>query len=1108
MPVTIQNDDVRRVQSLARYAILDSPREECFDRITRLTASLFLAPIALISLVDESRVWFKSAVGITVHETSRDASFSSWTIQSAEVLVICNAAEDPRFRDSEITTGDTNFRFYAGAPLITPDGFIVGALALIDTSPRPEFTLEQRSNLAGMASLVVDQMELRLTTMQLRDKESDYRDLFDHSPVGIYRTSPSGEIMMANSTILQMLDYPSLEVLRSRNIELDELVNTRKEWRSRLEGAGNISDYESVWFDRQGKPVHIRESARVVRRADGGIAYYEGWAEDISLQKAAESEREEARLFNQKLIGAVPDLISIHDFAVNRSIFSNRSYLDVVGYDPDSVRKMVDPWTELIHPDDIEPVRVHRERCRKAQDGEILEIEFRLLERSGKYRLLSCRETPFLRDENGEVTRILSIFANISERRAMEERLKRDDERWQLVIAANNDGLWDWDAVSDTVFHSPRWREMLGFAATDPESPGTWDTLLHPDEAERVKRVLAAYLNRETPAYQQEYRLRAKDGTYRWVFARGIAQWDDAGKLLRMVGAHSDITERKQAELALKIQAQELAEARDRAEAAALAKSTFLATMSHEIRTPLNGILGMTGILSDTDLTADQQDYLRTIRSSGSALLSVINDVLDFSKIESGHMELEEADFDLPSIIEESLDLVAELADRKGLELVSSIDPATPVTVRGDAARLRQVLLNLLSNAVKFTQRGEIVLSVSPVRRVDSGMLIRLSVSDTGIGMSPEVRSHIFDAFIQADASTTRLFGGTGLGLAISKQLVDLMDGTIGVESEEGVGSTFWTEIQFRHTQPAADIEPREQLRGLRILVADDNDTNLRIVRSLLESHGVTVICAKDGVLALSALLESAKANKPIDLALLDFRMPLLDGVMLTRAIRAQRQFQKLPIVLLTSVTQRDQVQEAKALDIQGYLVKPLRHGQLISSIRSLLSPKKEGGAHPPPQPPPATTQQRIQQTPQKGQRLLLAEDNPVNQKVGLLMLTRLGYRVDIAVNGKEAVEAFQRTPYHAILLDCQMPIMDGFEATRIIRKLEGTNRRVPIVALTANALSGERERCLEAGMDDYLSKPVTQRSLAEKMELWVAQSAPQSASQEPSEPQLASKSR
>ncbi len=1038
-------------------------------------------------------MWFKSSIGTKVRETTRDKSFSSWCILSADVLVVSDAALDPRFRDSGLTGGDHKFRFYAGAPLITPDGFVVGALALIDTSPRPDFTPEERANFSGLASLVVDQLELRLTTMQLRERESDYRDLFDHSPVGIYRTSPTGEIIMANSTILEMLDYPSLEVLKSRNIESDELVRTRKEWRSRLEAAGKISDYEAVWFDRQGRPVHIRETARVVRRPDGGIAYYEGWAEDISLQKAAEAESEEARLFNQKLIGAVPDLISIYDFDLKRSVFSNRSYLDVVGHDLESVRKMVNPLKELIHPDDLEPLHEHRERCRNAQDGEIFEIEFRVLETSGKYRLLSCRETPFLRDENGRVKRILGIFSNISERRAMEERLKRDDERWQLVIAANNDGLWDWDAVSDTVFHSPRWREMLGYAATDPESPGTWETLLHPEDALSVKRVLDAYLNHEIPFYQQEYRLRAKDGTFRWVFARGIAQWDSAGKLLRMVGAHSDITERKQAELALQSQAQELAEARDKAEAAALAKSSFLATMSHEIRTPLNGILGMTGILADTELTADQQDYLRTIRSSGSALLSIINDVLDFSKIESGHMELEEADFHLLSVIEESLDLVAEQADRKGLELVSSIDPATPVSVRGDSARLRQILLNLLSNAVKFTKRGEIVLSVIPVRGVDSGMALRLSVSDTGIGMSMEVRSKIFDAFSQADASTTRLFGGTGLGLAISKQLVERMGGTIGVTSEEGVGSTFWTEIPFRHAQPAPDSGLRERLRGLRVLVADDNETNLRIVRSLLESLGVAVVCAKDGVLALSALLESTKTNKPIDLALLDFQMPLLDGLMLTRAIRAQLQFQNLPIVLLTSVTQRDQVQEAKELNIQGYLVKPLRHGQLLATIRSLRLSKKDTD-HPiatPPMPP-------AQPGPNENIRLLLAEDNPVNQKVGFLMLKRLGYSVDVVSNGQEAVEASCKTSYDAILLDCQMPVMDGFEATRLIRQAEGPERRVPIIALTANALSGERERCLAAGMDDYLSKPVTQRLLAEKVARWV--------SSERLIPQLASK--
>jgi PAS domain S-box-containing protein len=1078
MYVPFPEYEQQRLEAVARYEVLDTPEEESFDRITRLAASLFSTPIALISIVDKERVWFKSSVGTPVRETPRQESFSAWTVLSHEVLVVNDALKDVRFRDSDVLTKSFDFRFYAGAPLLTPDGFAIGALSIIDHVPRSSFSNESSRHLADLAGMIVDQLELRWRTLQLQSSEADWSDLFNNCPIGIYRTSPAGEILMANPAVLNMLDYASIKALKARNVESEELVGARGAWKSHLEAQGKILGYESVWYSRSGRPIQVRETTRVVRRPNGTVAYYEGWAEDISSRKSAEAERERARLLNQKLIEAVPDLIYIFDLEKERSVFANRSYFAVLGQDPEYVRQLENPLSELVHPDDHDALRRHRQRCKMANDGEFLEIEFRMRDAAGRFRVLSCRETVFSRNGEGVAKELLGVLRDISFAREMEERLRRDEERWQLALAANNDGLWDWDARSGSTFHSPRWREMLGYGEDDADPSEAWEELLHPEDAERVQEHLARYLRREVPSYQEEYRLRARNGAYRWVFARGVAQWDRHGNPLRMVGAHSDITERKEAELALRLQAVELADARDKAESAAQAKATFLATMSHEIRTPLNGVIGMTGILSDTELTAEQQDYLRTIRSSGSALLTVINDILDFSKIEAGHMELEEADFSLSGVIEESLELVAEKADRKGVELAASIDGAVPAWVRGDSGRLRQVLLNLLSNAVKFTEHGEIVLSVAVGAVSDAGSMLRFSVADTGIGMSAEVCTRVFSAFSQADASTTRRFGGTGLGLAISKQLVELMGGRIGVESSEGVGSTFWFTVEFRSALQPAVQSRSEQLDGLRVLVADDNATNLRIARHLLESAGVDVVCAGDGLDALNLLLESERNGCRIDLALIDFQMPRMDGMMLARALRAQPSFKDFPIILLTSVTQRDHLQEAKDLHIQGYLVKPLRNVQLVETVRSLLlAPRRQSRMS-----APNSQLAVVGQSVSGAGRVLLAEDNPVNQKVGILMLTKLGYEVDVAANGREAVEAFQKFPYQAILLDCQMPEMDGFEATRLIRGIEGGERRIPIIALTANALAGERDRCLNAGMDDYLSKPIHQKSLGEKL--------------------------
>ncbi len=1077
MHVPLPECEEKRLEAVARYEVLDTHEEESFDRITRLAASLFSAPIALISIVARDRVWVKSMVGSVARETTRENSFSAWTILSDKVVVAEDAAADERFHRSTLTQS-FGFRFYAGAPLLTADGFAIGALSVIDHVPRRGFSSEESRRLADLAGLIIDQLELRRKTLLLQASEADYCDLFDNCPIGIYRTSPAGEIIMANPAILNMLDYASMEELKAKNLETHEMVTTRGEWKKHLEAEGKILSHESVWYSRGGSPIQICETTRVVRRPNGHVAYYEGWAEDISARKSAEGERERAQRLNTKLIEAVPDLIYIFDLEKDRSIFANRSYLKITGLDPDYVRELDNPTRELVHPDDLASLRNHRSQFKTKKDGEFLEIEFRLRDADGNYRLLSCRETVFSRDQNGAARELLGIIRDISAPRALEERLRRDEDRWQLVLAANNDGLWDWDAREVTTFHSHRWLEILGYSEAETEPVESWEKLLHPEDSLRVQQGLAAYLAREVPDYQQEYRLRAKNGMYRWVFARGVAQWGDDGNPVRMVGSHSDITERKEAELALRVQALELAEARDKAESAANAKSTFLATMSHEIRTPLNGVLGMTAMLSETVLTDEQRDYLRTIRSSGSALLAVINDVLDFSKIEAGHMELEENDFHLSTVVEEALELVAENADRKNIELAASIDPSVPAHIRGDSARLRQILLNLLSNAVKFTHKGEIVLSITKVSSSDMDLVLRFAVSDTGIGISPEVCKRVFSAFSQADASTTRRFGGTGLGLAISKQLVELMAGEIGVESAEGVGSTFWFQVRFRPAHLPEMQSPGDRIEGARILVADDNATNLRIVRHVLESIGAEVICVRDGLDALNALLESEKAGRRIDLALFDFQMPRMDGLMLTRAIRAQRGFRDFPIILLTSVTQREHVQEAKELDIQGYLVKPLRNRHLIQTVSTLLVSRRQS-AEPLAILPQIIASERSQNI---SGRVLLAEDNPVNQKVGTLMLTKLGYQVDVVANGREAVDAFQKFPYRAILLDCQMPEMDGFDATRMIRLIEGDQTRISIIAMTANVMAGERERCLDAGMDDYISKPISQKMLGEKL--------------------------
>ncbi|MES1258061.1 MAG: response regulator [Acidobacteriota bacterium] len=1066
-----------RLDALRAYNVLDTPPEESFDRVTRLAARLFSVAKASVSLVDADRVWFKSRTGFEHSELPRSEAFCSGAVLSPDVLIIADAARDARYRDYRAVTKERGIRFYAGAPLLAPGGFAVGTLCILDTAPR-DFSAEDARMLSDLAVLVVDQLELRRVAEQLRRSAADYRTLFVNSPIGIYRTSPEGRILMANPAILRMLDYSTLSDLQARNIESEALVDQRANWRARLEKTGEIADHESLWRARDGRPVHICESTRVVRGANGEVLYYEGWAENISLRKAAEEERRRAQDLLQEIFTTVTDLLYVYDFKGKKTIYANRPLAALLGYADEDISIFNARAEQLVHPADAARALDYAGRCCNQRDGAVAETELRLRNAQGEWRWIYTRNSVFQRGEAGEARQILGLAADVTERHRMQEQLKRQDERWELAMEANNDGLWDWDAGSGAVFHSARWKSMLGY---EPAEPVDWEASLHPDDAGRVMQSIDRYLAREAPHYNEEYQIRGKDGAYRWVLARGIAQWDTDGKPLRMVGSHSDITQRKQAELVVRLQNEALALAKEKAEAAAVAKSSFLATMSHEIRTPLNGIIGMTGILADTSLTDEQQDYLRTLRASGEALLAIINDILDFSKIESGRMDLEVVDFDLWSSVEEAVSLVAPAAHARGIELAAPIDVAAPRAVRGDAARLRQILLNLLGNAVKFTQKGEVVVTVTVVTRLPDSVHLRFEVSDTGIGIPEHARLRIFDPFTQADSSTTRRFGGTGLGLAICRQLVGLMGGEIGVESRQGRGSTFWFTLTLGvGALPVSQDEDSRALHHRRVLVVDDNATNRKLLEKLLQNFGMQVVCAEDGIGALRILLESTKTEEPFDLALVDFQMPLMDGIMLTKLIRAQRQFATLPILLLSSISDHEQAAAAAEFAIHATLLKPLRRAPLLAAIRRALE-----GANSVEAVVPEPAAARADPEKLRG-HVLLAEDNPVNQKVCGLILSKAGYTFEVVANGLEAIRAMDKGTFSAILLDCQMPEMDGFETARAIRRRGGDDSKIPIIALTANAMSGERERCLAAGMDDYLAKPIRREVLTAVLGNWI----------------------
>jgi two-component system sensor histidine kinase/response regulator len=661
-----------------------------------------------------------------------------------------------------------------------------------------------------------------------------------------------------------------------------------------------------------------------------------------------------------------------------------------------------------------------------------------------------------------KVTVFANLFVKARTLAAQSREVQASADRLLLLTDAAPIGIFHTDARNRYIYTNPPWTEITGIPA-EAATGEHWDIILGP--APRPDAGVRASRARDPVELSHRFEIWRPDLSSRIVLVTSVPIRDREGAIDGWVGTVADVTAEAGAEAAMTA-------ARDKATEASRLKSDFLTNMSHEIRTPMNGVIGMTDLLLETELDTYQREYAQTIRNSGEALLTIINDILDFSKIEAGKLVAEDVTFSPRVILESVLDLLAGSAHIKGLELLAEVNPGVPASMMGDPGRLRQVLTNLIGNAIKFTQSGEVMVRVEEIRDSETTTALRFEVTDTGDGITADKLATVFEPFIQADTSTSRKYGGTGLGLAISSQLVALMVGECGASSERGTGSTFWFTVQGdSETRTAGHPVAREQrLSGVTALIVDDSLAQVRVLSGYMRNWGMNVTTTDSGPAALAAIDAATAAGRPIEVAIIDQLMPDVSGRELIDRIRAD--WPRVPLLLMTSLG-RDQGEgfesEAHSVTI---LTKPVHESNLLASLLAALG--REGGR---PLAAPLVEETAQMSGPGAG-RILLAEDNPINQKVAVAMLSGAGYRIDTVWNGADAVRAASEHHYDAILMDCQMPELSGYEATAVIRGKEAGAARTPIIAMTAGARREDRERCIAEGMDGYLSKPVSKDAL------------------------------
>jgi PAS domain S-box-containing protein len=931
---------------------------------------------------------------------------------------------------------------------------------------------------ANQAAAVLQQQRaaaaLRESERRLRAEQARLQAVVANMGEGLYTVDTQGLVTYVNPTAERLFGWTAAELLGRKMHDVTHYLHPDGTpfpahecagLRVLQEGAVLI-DHEDIFIHKDGSffPV-VYSSSQLV--ADGAVIGLVVVFRDVTRQKRAEEAlRESEERFRGTFENAAVG-IAHADFE-GRWLRVNQKYCEIVGYSREELLQRT--FQDITHPGDL---ATNLEVWAALLRGESpnFSLEKRNLRKDGSPIWVEVF-TSLQRDAAGAPVYAITIVQDISERKRLEEALRASEERNRFLIQSIPQKIFTANANGEVDYLNQQWTEFAGLSFDQLKGWG-WTQIIHPEDVEENVRRSQQAIDTGEP-FQLEHRVRRADGVYRWHLSRAVAMRDAQGRVLMWFGSNTDIDDQKQAAEASK-------QAKEAAEAASRAKDEFLANVSHEIRTPMNAILGMTELALDTELTEDQRQCLKTVKSAADNLLGLINDLLDFSKIEAGKLELDPAGFSLRATVGDTLRALATRAHRKGLELACNVLPDVPDPLVGDAARLRQVLLNLVGNAIKFTEHGEVVVEVKTqesevpsgdARKPDS-CLLRFTVTDSGIGIPQDKQERIFRAFEQEDTSTTRRYGGTGLGLTIAARLVALMGGSITVQSEPGRGSTFAFTAQFgRQPHPAEQALAWSPvpLQGLRVLVVDDNPTNRHILQEWLTGWQMEPVAVGGGLAALGALSDAASVGRPYPLVLLDARMPDSDGLALAAWIRERAALSDVRIVLLTSDHRPGDAARTRELRIDAHLLKPVQQDELLETIYRLMS-RTQGDA------PTAVEPGRVPAA--VPLQILLAEDDEFSAQLMDKLLGRQGHRVRLVSNGREALALAGQGTFDLMLLDVHMPELDGIAVVRGIRERErAAGGHLPVIALTARSRKEDRERCLAAGVDDFLTKPVSAAAL------------------------------